>query len=168
MKPNPIGKVRAGILDEQVNEIVGLWQEDNPEPPKWWEFWKRLTGQWYAAVRYIIASVDYFVRVIDDLLESGADKKASVLESLGQVYDSIVPFLLPIFLRPFNTQIKSFVINVIASLMIDFIVGKYREGIWREKEETTPESPLESPESPENDEETVPAIGLAPSPRYVL
>jgi len=135
--PNPVGKSHVGILDPQVKKVIALWEKDNPKP-RWYQFWKRIQGGWYLAVRYIIAAVDFFIREIEDKLDNGPDKKASVLAALGQVYDAIVPFVLPIFLRPFNTQIKIFVIDVVASLLIDFIVGKYRDGSWHKDIEAPP------------------------------
>ena len=159
MKPNPVGQPVKGLLDDQVKEIITLWEKDHPKP-KWYHFWKRIKGLWFAAVRFIIAAGDYFVQTIDDLIEGGPEKKATVLEALGEVYDAIVPFLLPIFIRPFNKQLRTFVIDVVASLLIDFIVGKYREGSWdKEEPDTEPPpapgapvitetEPVSSPETP--------------------
>jgi len=126
MKPNPIGQPHPHMLDGAVKEVIELWEKNGPKP----SWWTRIKGAWFTAVSYLIKAVDYLVRSIDDALEAGADKKATVLQALEKIYDIIVPPLLPLWLKPFNGKIKNFVIYVVASLMIDFIVGKYRLGDW--------------------------------------
>jgi len=126
MNPNPIGTPVKQALALDVQDVINTWKVNNPAT----SWWKRIKGQWVKAISFIVAAGDYFIRKVDDLLDEGPDKKATVLEALGEVYDSIVPGLLPFILKPFNKKIKSFVINVIASIMIDFFVGKYRVGNW--------------------------------------
>lgn len=131
MKPSPVGEPIAHILDDQIKEVIALWQENHPSP-KWWQLWTKVKDGWFAAVRYIIAAGDYFVKSVDDLVEGGPAKKATVLASLATVYDAIVPMLLPLFAKPFSNQIKNFAIHVVASLLIDFIVDKYHKSEWQE------------------------------------
>ncbi len=131
MKPNPIGEPVANILDDQIQEVIDLWNESHIVP-KWWQLWAKMKDGWFSAVRYIVAAGDYFVKTVDDLVSGGPAKKATVLASLAEVYDAIVPMLLPLFAKPFSGKIKNFAINIVASLLIDFIVGKYRQSEWRE------------------------------------
>jgi hypothetical protein len=126
MQPNPIGTPQLHVLDDAIKEVLAVWKESAPEST----WWTRAKGAWFTAVGFVIEAVDYLIRRVDDLLEKGADKKATVLKSLETVYDAIVPPLLPIWLKPFNSKIKHFVVYVVASLMIDFIVGKYRTAAW--------------------------------------
>lgn len=126
MKPNPVGKVKRQLLENDVKEAIRLWEINAPKST----WWSRATGAWVSAVSFIIRAVDYFIRKVDDLIPKGEDKKATVLDALNKVYDVIVPPLMPIWVRPFNKKIKDFVINVAASLLIDFIVSKYHGNEW--------------------------------------
>jgi hypothetical protein len=77
--------------------------------------------------------MDEFVQLIDDQLIDSADKKATVMVYVEKLYDEIVTLSLPIFLKPFSMPIKRFVIMVVVSGAIDFVVTKYRDGSWRKK-----------------------------------
>lgn len=123
----PKGITVKEALQNQIDEVMRLWEESK----------KKSKATWTTAVAYILEACDYFVRSIEPLVHSGPDKKATVLDGLGKVYDLIVPALLPFFLKPFNSKIRSFVLNVLASLIIDFIVSKYNNGYWVPEVETT-------------------------------
>ncbi len=144
MKPNPVGEPIANILDDQIQEVIDLWNESHIAP-KWWQLWSKMKDGWFSAVRYIIAAGDYFVKTVDDLVEGGPAKKATVLASLAEVYDAIVPMLLPLFAKPFSNKIKNFTINIVASLLIDFIVNKYRKSEWKEPVEENAPTPEAAP-----------------------
>lgn len=141
LEANPIGSTFKGVLDTQINEIISNWETNKPKT----SWWSRAKGAWVGAVRYLVAATDYFIRNVEGAILTGPDKKATVLDALGKVYDSIVPGFLPIFLSPFNSKIKSFVVGVVCSLMIDFIVSKYREGVWGTTEPTQPQQSTEVP-----------------------
>lgn len=126
MEPNPVGQSDKRLLINNIEEVIQLWGENNPEPT----WWSNVKGQWVKAIHYIVVVGDYFIRIIDKMMDSGPDKKATVLDALSDVYDAIIPALLPIILKPFNARIKSFVIDVVASIAIDFVVGKYRGSNW--------------------------------------
>ena len=126
MQPNPVGIPVTHVLSDSINEVVKTWTTNNPSPT----WWKKVRGHWIKAISFLVAAGDFFIRRIDDLVEAGPDKKATVLAALGEVYDKIVAPYLPFWLKPFNTKIKKFVIEVVASIMIDFFVGKYRVGNW--------------------------------------
>ena len=55
------------------------------------------------------------------------------MKAVDFLYDYIVREALPIWMRPFAGKIKEYVINVLVSASIDWIVSKYREGIWKDK-----------------------------------
>ena len=124
ISPNPVGVPHKNLLSTEIEEVIKSWKEN--QPIKSW--WKGIEGSWFQAAGYVIAAVDYFIRKIEELVPVGADKKATVLEAMSSVYDVIVLALLPFYLKPFNKRIKAFVIDVIASMMIDFLVDKYRSG----------------------------------------
>lgn len=129
-QPNPIGEAKPEILQAQVTEVISIWEEDHPYS----SWWKRITFGWSEVVDFLTKVVDYFVRTIDKLMENGPDKKATVLAALEEVYDYIVPNIMPIWLKPFSGRIKSFIFGVIISLTIDFVVGKYRSNEWNDEE----------------------------------
>jgi len=81
----------------------------------------------------LINSLDEFVQLVDTELGDGADKKATVMVYVEKLYDEIVTLSLPFFLKPFSLPIKRFVIMVIVSGAIDFVVAKYRDGSWRNR-----------------------------------
>lgn len=130
MEPNPVGTPRLQVIDNAVKEVMLVWEQIAPNST----WWTRTKGAWVAAVRFLIKATDYLIRQIDDVLDNGPDKKATVLAVIDKLYDLIVPPLLPLWLKPFNSRIKRFVIYVVISLMIDFIVEKYREGDWLKEE----------------------------------
>jgi len=131
MNPNPVGNPVKSVLADSVHEVVQTWELNNPSP----SWWKRIKGHWIKAVSFLVAAGDFLIRRVDGLLESGPDKKATVLEAMEEIYDKIVAPYLPIWLKPFNSKIKHFVIYVVASIMIDFFVGKYRGGNWLTEDE---------------------------------
>jgi len=88
---NPVGDSQD-IINDKVEEVINAWLESHPEASTWW---KRVSVQWVEVVSFLMRASDYFIKVIDKLVESGPDKKATVLESLAKVYDAIVPGLLP-------------------------------------------------------------------------
>ena len=61
---------------------------------------------------------------------SGPDKKATVIKNMSDLYDSVVSPMIPIWLMPFNPSIKNFVIKVVISHAIDWIVEKYKNQSW--------------------------------------
>lgn len=128
-EPNPVGEPKVDLIAAEIDQIVGIWQENNPAPG----WFTKVKGAWFKAVGFLMNVTDYLILFVDDLIPEGADKKATVMTAVGLIYDKIVPPLLPMFIKPFNSQIKAFVLNVLVSMTIDFIVTKYREGTWRPK-----------------------------------
>lgn len=138
MDVNPVGVVvDKSILIGTIQEILDSWKLIKPSP----SWWGTVKGNWVKAVGYIITSTDYFIRQVDTIIESGPNKKALVIDALTTVYDSIVPELLPIWLKPFGGAIKNFVLNVVVSFLIDFIVDKYRNGSWNQEVKSEVELP---------------------------
>lgn len=128
---NPVGTV---VQDENISmfveAMVSLWKENNGEAA-WWQFWKRVN---------FLKVANFLINCLDDLISyfvqhniPGADKKATVIDTLGAIYDAITKGLLPIYLIPFSSGIKNFVLNVVVSSAIDWIVEKYKNGSWRPK-----------------------------------
>lgn len=127
MSANPVGNPNVEIIRDKIDEVINYWVENHPEILVWW---KRVSVNWVEIVGFLVMAGDYFIKTVDDLLENGPDKKATVMSAIEEVYDFIVPNLMPIWLKPFSGQIKSFVFGVVINIIIDYFVRKYREGEW--------------------------------------
>lgn len=132
VEANPIGEVK---LDENIELYVQAlnaeWEEQREGIP-WWKFWKRIT--FTPVVDFLLKALDELIAYVDDVLESGADKKATVLRAVEMVYEYIVKEAMPIWLRPFAGKVKEIVILQVISPAIDWMVDKYRNGDWRKKD----------------------------------
>ena len=131
---NPIGEVQ-GVekIDNMVAALANTWDENklNLEKSSWWMFWKSSRMGMVAVTNFLLVSLDNLVNYIDDKLESGPDKKATVLASIEKLYDHVIREAMPIWLKPFSPAVKNLIVNVVMSSAIDFVVGKYRNGNWR-------------------------------------
>lgn len=134
MDTNPVGvpqKVHA--LEVKVDELLNIWKSENPIRDGFFGFLSKAKVGFNKICIFLINSLDEFIQIVDDKLGDGADKKATVMIYVEKLYDEIVVASLPAFLKPFNKTIKRFVILVVISGTIDFIVSKYRDGSWRNK-----------------------------------
>lgn len=130
---NPIGQVvQVQAVEEKVNNLLEQWKTENPTPISWWDKVKNTVRISYSKViKFLIYSLDELILIVDDVIDFGPDKKATVLAAIAILYDRIIAVSMPVWLKPFNSVIKSFVIMVIISSTIDFIVEKYRNGTWK-------------------------------------
>ncbi len=120
---SPIGK---------STEVPGLSDLISKMKQTWTDFVKKVSGK---ISRHQI--VQFMTHALDDLIVylveheiAGADKKATVLNSMSILYDWVVVQAMPMWIRPFSGIIKSFVINIVISNAIDWIVSKYQAGTW--------------------------------------
>ena len=124
----------AEITSQTVGNVVDIpevkamvcafakqWQVTNPNPKK---------SGLKVATRFLLDCVDEFIALVEEYISSGPDKKATVLAALSMLYDFVVFNALPLWLKPFASQIKTFIITVLASELIDFVVAKYKKGSW--------------------------------------
>ena len=139
---DPIGQVHEEHIKGFVQELAKQWLVEKEQIPKkrWWQFWKN-PQLMHKAVKFLIDSLDVIIKYIDDLLTSGPDKKATVIAAAAALYDLIVVDLLPIWLKPFASGVKTFIIYTIVSLAIDFIVKHYRDGSWNKGADSGTEQP---------------------------
>lgn len=141
---NPIGKIHP-VLDEKVQFFKAVWDGEHPidENSSWWEFWnwfKTRSISLMKVVSFLINCLDEFILAIDEFVDmEGKDKKATVLFALEQLYDHIVKEAMPIWLKPIAGKVRHVIIYVIISYMIDFMVEKYNNGLWRDKDEIQPQ-----------------------------
>lgn len=123
---NPVGVSYLDLIKKEIDEVIAVWNQHNPTS----SWWSRAKGAWVSAVKFVMRATDYLIKVVEEKVPGGANKKATVMAAIGLLYDSIVAPLLPAYLKPVNSRIKVFVLNVLVSLTIDFIVEKYRDGSW--------------------------------------
>ena len=84
---------------------------------------------------FLLFSLDMLVKVVDETVLTGPDKKATVLDAVGRLYDFAIREALPIWLVPVAGPIRAYVIHVLVSNAIDWVVAKYRDGSWRTQKE---------------------------------
>ena len=147
---NPIGTIHD-VLDEKVQHFIAVWDGEQPNleetTSSWWKFWtwfKTRSTTLMKVVSFLINCMDEFILAVDGFIDlEGKDKKATVLFALEQLYDHIVKEAMPLWLKPIAGKVRHVIIYVIISYMIDFMVEKYREGLWRDKDEVQPEEEQE-------------------------
>ena len=138
---NPVGEVKfLSDIDDYVNKVIENWKEEYVlKDASWWQWWKKTSVGFVEITAYILNSLDSMIKFVDNIIESGPDKKATVMSSVEKVYDFIVTNALPFWLRPWNPAIKAFIFNIVISYTIDFIVDKYRNGVWSTDDEESQE-----------------------------
>lgn len=125
---NPVGQVHN--LPEFENKILELTENWQSQPSDKKTNLSQIT-------LFLLGSLDQLVCTIDNLLDKGIDKKATVLSGMEKLYDFVQSSaFVPFWLKPFLSVIKSYVIYVLLSVFIDWMVSKYRQGQWKIKTET--------------------------------
>lgn len=131
---NPLGEPK--IIDEMkiyINNLAKEWDELIKEKSTSW--WRGTKTNLIQVTKFLIKCLDELIIFVDGLIDSGPDKKATVLAAIAALYDYIIKEAMPIWLKPFANSIKQVIIYTIISAIIDFIVTKYRDGSWRIKDE---------------------------------
>jgi hypothetical protein len=128
---NPVGEViKDDAIEVFVEAMQKQWDETKPSVP-WWKFWKRIS--FTPVTNYLIQILDDLVAYLIEHNIPGEDKKATVLDAIGKVYDYIVAAAMPFWLKPFSGMIRRFILETVLSASIDWIVEKYKNGDWRPK-----------------------------------
>lgn len=118
---DPVGKVAAVPgLSDLVEKMKEAWTKIKEE----------VGANKAVAINFLTRCLDSLVVYLVEHEIPGQDKKATVLEAFSKIYDWVVVNILPIYLRPFSKLVKVFVINVLVSNAIDWIVEKYNNGSW--------------------------------------
>ena len=135
-KSNPIGIVQN--IPEIENKVINLIQKWNEKIKDVSSNWLHKTGlkskvALSLATSFLLNALDELILITSETIISGPDKKATVLGALDQLYDLVIKEALPIWLKPFATLLKQYIIYSLASYAIDYIVSKYKDGIWNNK-----------------------------------
>jgi len=113
----------------------------------WSEKIKDLPSTWFKiSLNYLILSCNFLLSITDILVNHfksfdlpGIEKKAKVILITSDVFDFVASTVVPLAYKPFTPVIKTVFINCILSVIIDFIVNKYKKGSWSNNEETKKE-----------------------------
>ena len=123
---DPVGKVhKIEAVEALLETYMRLWDEGAKKR----SFWKvrfdasRITN-------FLMRALDDFIVAVDDAGILGPDKKATVLLATSKLYDYVVKEGMPLWLAPFAWTIKQYVIYVLVSNAIDWLVSKYQGG-WK-------------------------------------
>ena len=137
-EPNPIGKVHE--VEELETKLVALAEQWDAEietiKSTWYKPWTwfRKTNL-VRVTNFLLLALDEFIQVVDDAIDLGEDKKATVLNAISRLYDFVIREALPFWLKPFASRVKDYIIFTLISSSIDWIVDKYQNGQWLGKKE---------------------------------
>ena len=124
---NPVGEPhRIEEIENKVQFYCRLWDARHETRSMWIP-----KVSMSAVTNFLLMALDDFVLVLSTVVISGPDKKATVLDAVSRLYDYTVAEALPIWLVPFAGVIKQYIIYILVSNAIDWIVAKYRNGSWK-------------------------------------
>jgi len=123
------------MTQEQILKLANINADLNIET---WNTLKSAKTGWFgssvdlvAASKFFILSLDEAIKFAQDNMDVGAEKKAFVMLMLSKLYDTLITPYLPIWLYPWQSSIKNLIINTLVSNLIEYVVGKYREHLWK-------------------------------------
>lgn len=128
---NPIGEPQIdGAINNYVAIMTAKWSE-NEESIPWWKFWERKSVA--KITKFLLGALDELIAYVDQLELTGPDKKATVLAAISILYDYVIREALPIWAKPFAGKVKQYIVYALVASAIDWIVEKYRNGVWVKK-----------------------------------
>jgi hypothetical protein len=124
---NPVGKVcQIEEINLKVEEYKKMWNDMIHAK----SIWKSKVDLSKVTV-FMLLVMDDFVNIISTKAIPGADKKATVLDALDKVFEYVVKEAVPVWLKPFISPLKNYVVYILMSTAIDWMVDKYKNGSWR-------------------------------------
>jgi hypothetical protein len=148
---NPVGQAQQlASVNTYIQEVIAEWNAIQTTSVSWWKIWKRVSIEsLQVASKFLLQALDDLIVIVDKELDSGPDKKATVLSAVSNIYDFVVAEALPVWLKPFAGSVKNYIVYSLVSSAIDFIVTKYRTGSWRDTvgvpKDTTPNTVVAPP-----------------------
>ena len=126
-KDNPVGAVqRINEIENKILKYQKIWDQDKEK--KGFIFKKPNLN---IVTNFLLMVLDDFVVTVSTVIISGPDKKATVLNAVDRLYDYTVKEAMPIWMRPFAAPIKHYIVYVLVSSAIDWMVLKYQSGSWK-------------------------------------
>jgi hypothetical protein len=136
---DPIGQVHVvDSVEVMLADLERYWDESRAGR----SFWKSGVSM-SKVTSFLMYSLDGLVNAVNEAVITGPDKKATVLNALDRLYEYTVREALPFWLRPVASPIKSYVIHVLVSNAIDWMVLKYKQGSWS----SVSKEPVEAPKT---------------------
>lgn len=124
---NPVGEPhRIEEVENKVQFYCRLWDSRKDHKSMWLP-----KVSMSAVTNFLLMALDDFVILVSSIAIPGPDKKATVLKAIECIYDYTVREAMPIWLRPFAGVVKQYVVYVLISNAIDWMVAKYRNGSWK-------------------------------------
>ena len=123
-------------IDDQLKWLIWNWEsnevsEDTPPERRWWEFWKIDNSRKKSLLvvgRYLLEGLDDFIKIARSKGDP-LNYKATIMAAITTLYESVIKSAkMPWWLKPFGGSLQTLVINVLASLLIDYIVRRYETG----------------------------------------
>lgn len=128
---DPVGEAhKVEAVELMLEGLKKAWDEQRSKKA----FWGSAVSL-SKVTSFLLYSLDGVVNAVNEAVLTGPDKKATVLAALERLYDYTVREALPIWMRPLAGPIKAYIIHVLVSNAIDWIVAKYKSGSWSKKEE---------------------------------
>jgi hypothetical protein len=121
-------------INKHLDWLIFNWDSKEvsaeiPEDRQWWEFWKinqEEKKNLLVIGRYLLEGLEDFIDLAiaesdDEILEY----KMTILSSMSTLYDRVIKDAnIPWWIKPFSSYLKDIVINVIISLLFDFLIKK--------------------------------------------
>jgi hypothetical protein len=126
-KDNPVGVVQR--IDEIENKILKYQKIWDQNKEKKGFLFKR--PNLHKVTNFLLMVLDDFVVTVSTVIISGPDKKATVLNAVDRLYEYTVKEAMPIWMRPLAAPIKHYIVYVLVSSAIDWMVVKYQSGSWK-------------------------------------
>lgn len=128
-KADPVGNAyRLEDLERKVVRYADAWRTQRERRSLW------SSSDFSKATAFILYALDDFILTVMAVAISGPDKKATVIDAVGRLYDFTAAEVLPVWLRPFAAPIRQYVIHVLVNVTIDWVVSKYKDADWRRPE----------------------------------
>jgi hypothetical protein len=129
---NPVGEIKADEAIAGYVKIMAAEWDANKESVAWWRIFTKAKVSFTHVTDFLLKALDDLIAYVDEWVDTeGADKKATVLDAVSNLYDYVIKEAMPIWMKPFAGPIKNYIVNGMLSPAIDWIVDKYRNGDWR-------------------------------------
>lgn len=122
---DPVGKThKMESVEVLLQTYMRIWNQSKQR-----RAWIKFDSS--KITNFLMKALDDFIVAVDESGMLGPDKKATVLFAVARLYDYVVREGMPVWMAPFAGVVKQYVIYVLISNSIDWIVSKYKEGGWK-------------------------------------
>lgn len=104
-------------INKFIKRVENKWNKENPDS----------LGKMSSLTLEIL---DDSINFAENYFKSGKEKKDVVLYIMSSILDNLILNTLPAYVLPFERIIRIFLIKIVFSVSIDFIVKKYNQSSW--------------------------------------